>query len=120
MSEEIRTRIDEAGNKEKLEAIGRELEPPVELDRRKTMDILRAELHAHLDEYGQDEAGDTGVSDEAGSDEAGDAGDPEPAQEPEPTADTPKYKGRLLQNTRTKRLFPYTAALAAKRNMREV
>lgn len=119
MSEEIRTRIDKAGSKEKLEAIGRELDPAVELDRRKSMDILRAELHAHLDEHGDIEAGDAdaGMSDEAGEPDEG-ATDPEPTPEPAPEA--PKYEGKLLQNTRTKRFYPYTAALAKKRNMREV
>ena len=132
MSEEIRTRIDKAGSKEKLEAIGRELDPAVELDRRKSMDILRAELHAHLDEHGDIEAGDAdaGMSDEAGEPDEG-ATDPEPTPEPdegatdpeptpEPAPEAPKYEGKLLQNTRTKRFYPYTAALAKKRNMREV
>jgi len=117
MSEEIQNRIDEASSKEKLEAIGRELEPEIELDRRKTMDVLRAELHAHLDEH----------SNEASEPEPGkadDKGEPEP-DEPvaAPLSDKParpKYKGRLIQNTRTGAFFPYTAALAKKRHMREV
>jgi len=122
MSEEIRNRIDEAGNKEKLEAIGRELTPPLELDRRKNMDILRAELHAHLDEHeGEPEP------QEAGDEQGGDTTEPDPAATAEPGEAGPsdhdsdlKYQGRLLQNTRTKVFYPYTAALAKKRNMREV
>lgn len=118
MSEQIRNRIDDAGNKEMLETIGREMEPSIELDRRKNMEVLRAELHAHLDEQQDTDSGQ----------ETADVKKTEPKQEKpdktqktEPKGVRPKgYEGRLLQNMTTGAVFPWTAALAKKRNMREV
>lgn len=129
MSELIRERIDSAKDKDQLEAIGRELEPAVELDRRKNMDVLRAELHAHLDEHG-----DQGVpGDDTQDPEAADAqGDNQQNSDTQGSAQTEqtqaagtgvrrkRYNGRLLQNMNTGVFFPWTAALAKKRNMREV
>jgi len=135
MSEEIREKIEAARTKEQLEEIGRNLSTPIELDRRKNMDILQAELHGHLDqiESGTDQTqgagatGDDGSAPEQGDDQEVVAKNLRPDPEPEPETQTvtshsnrTNYKGRLLQNTKTKVFFPWTAALAAKRNMREV
>ena len=129
MSEQIRERIDNASNKDELESIGRELEPAIELDRRKNMDVLRAELHAHQDEHGEPASPDAGQdpaqTDPQSQDQAQDPEESQtPAQPQEPAPSTggrPKnYKGRLLQNMKTGACFPWTAQLAAKRNMREV
>ena len=153
MTEEIRKKIDAARTKEQLEEIGRDLDTPIELDRRKNMDILQAELHAHLDqlEEGEDQTpvqdpeqqaqddGDTQEqsredaqanrqeSDRNGKDTKRSGkrlrkGEQDGAKTQNVTshARRPDYEGRMLQNSVTKVFFPYTAALAKKRNMREV
>ncbi|WP_288365633.1 hypothetical protein [uncultured Marinobacter sp.] len=153
MTEEIREKIDAARTKEQLEEIGRNLEPMIELDRRKNMNILQAELHAHLDQIEEAEEGqepnqvDQGDESEAQEDQGdGDTqaetlntnrngkeqtkrsgkrkrkSDSQRAETQNVTSHVrkPEYEGRLLQNTKTKVFFPYTAALAKKRHMREV
>ncbi len=51
MSTPIQRPIDEM-TKAELEAFGRKLEPPIELDRRETAVVMRQALQDHLDEIG--------------------------------------------------------------------
>lgn len=97
-------RIEGARTKDELEAIGREL--GVELDKRKTMPVLREELLALVERDGEGEGGDAEPN-------------TNPPQE-EPQEPAKGYAGKLVQNTRNGRILPWTAALAGKKHIKEL
>lgn len=103
--------IEKAKTKDELEALGVE-QLGVDVDKRKTKEVLRAELLA----LAEDANGPT----EAASPEASDdtaATDPEPKSAP---AEVSAYKGRLMRHKVTGVVFPYTAAMAKNKNLEEV
>lgn len=132
--------IEDAETKDQLEAIGKQSPLSVDVDKRKGVETIRAELMEMAEEAAASESGEKGgdenqvepaqegLSQNHGEGEAADSdggtatGEPGTADEhsaPKP-ASKRQYSGRLLKNRKTGRLFPWTAQLAKKREMQEV
>lgn len=99
-------KLEKARTKDELEGLGIE-HLSVDIDKRKTKDVLRAELIALAEEQGFA------------------ASEPEPAPESAPpeqpvAGGTPAPKGRMARNKKTGRVMPWTAAMAKYSHMEEV
>lgn len=133
---DLTTKIEALGKKSDKKALvklGAD-ELGVDLDASKTAAVLAEELLAVIEERGEPEAGETDNAQEPSTETQTTADKaPEPAKEspekndpeepPEPESEPKKakpYKGKMLKNMRNGRMFPWTAALAKSRNMKEV
>lgn len=127
--------IEDAETKDQLEAIGKQSPLSVDVDKRKGVETIRAELMEMAEEAAASESGEKGGDENQGNpaqeglsqnhgegDDGTATGEPGTADEhsaPKP-ASKRQYSGRLLKNRKTGRLFPWTAQLAKKRDMQEV
>lgn len=110
--------IEDAETKDQLEAIGKQPPLGVDVDKRKGVETIRAELLELAEAQENDTTGETDPETHAAAQVAqaeqqtakgGDEGEAESG-----------YKGRMLKHRKTGRLFPWTAQLAKKREMQEV
>lgn len=107
MSKTLIDQIEAAESKDDLEPLGTQL--GIEINKRQGVETIRAELleaAEGLAEKGVTTSGELEPSD-------GDVGD-------EQAAEQPKYQGRMLQHMKNGRTFPWTAALAKNRYMKEL
>ena len=109
MSKTLIEQIEDAVTKDDFEPLAAQLN--VEINKRQGVETIRAELLEAAEALA--EKGVT-TSEELGPD----AGDHAANKAPEP--EKPKYKGRMLQHIKNGRTFPWTAALAKNRYMKEV
>ncbi|MBS3668031.1 hypothetical protein [Vreelandella boliviensis] len=109
MSKTLIEQIEEAVTKEDFEPIAKQLN--VEINKRQGVETIRAELL---------EAAETLAEKGVTSSEElyPDAGGYDLENVPAP--EKPKYEGRMLKHIKNGRTFPWTAALAKSRNMKEV
>lgn len=107
MTKSLIEQIEEAVTKDDFDPIATQLN--VEINKRQGVETIRAELleaAEALAEQGVTTSGELG---------------PGEGQTETPEADEkPKYKGRMLQHIKNGRTFPWTAALAKSRHMKEV
>ncbi|MBT2772923.1 hypothetical protein J7J47_11885 [Halomonas sp. ISL-60] len=109
MSKTLIEQIEEAVTKDDFEPLAAQLN--VEINKRQGVETIRAELLEAAE--GLAEKGVT-----TSSELDPDAGDPDASNEPAP--EKPKYQGRMLKHIKNGRTFPWTAALAKSRHMKEV
>ncbi|MDY7116598.1 hypothetical protein RAN53_09570 [Halomonas sp. SSL-5] len=110
-------KIEDAETKDQLETLGKELFG-VDVDKRKGVETIRAEL---LELAEAQENDTTGVTDPETHAEAQAAQAEQQAAKNEEAGETKaSYSGRMLKHRKTGRLFPWTAQLAKKRDMQEV
>lgn len=109
MSKTLIEQLEAAEDKDTLEALGIE-HLGVNADKRKGIETIRAELMELAE--AQAEGGDAATT------------EPQAASQPEPKPEKPAepeaYRGRMLKHTKNGRLFPWTAALAKSRYLKEV
>lgn len=108
MTKTLIEQIEEAVTKDDFDPIAQQLN--VEINKRQGVETIRAELLEAAEALA--EKGVTNAS------ELG--GDGETSPESEPAPEKTKYKGRMLKHTKNGRVFPWTAALAKNRYMKEV
>lgn len=107
MTKTLIEQIEEAVTKKDFDPIATQLN--VEINKRQGVETIRAELL---------EAAETLA--EKGVTTSGEL-DPGEGQTEAPEAEEkPEYRGRMLQHIKNKRTFPWTAALAKSRHMKEV
>lgn len=109
MSKTLIEQIEAAESKDGLEPLGNKL--GIEINKRQGVETIRAELLEAAETLA--EQGVT-TSDEL-EPSNGDEQDVTPK-----AAEKPKYQGRMLKHTKNGRTFPWTAALAKSRYMKEV
>ncbi|MDQ7731618.1 hypothetical protein QT231_02840 [Halomonas sp. SpR1] len=109
MSKTLIEQIEAAESKDDLEPLGTKL--GVEINKRQGVETIRAELLEAAEMLAE-----KGVT--TSEELEPDAGDHAANNAPEP--EKPKYKGRMLQHMKNGRTFPWTAALAKSRYMKEV
>lgn len=101
-------KLAKKSDKQGLVKLGAE-ELGVDLDASKTSAILAEELLAAIEERGGN-----------GPDEGSPHEDPPSAPAKTASKKARRYTGKMLENTRNGRVFPWTAALAKSRHMKEV
>jgi hypothetical protein len=99
-TKELIHKIEKSRTKDDLEALGIEY-LDVDVDKRKSKEILRAELLTLAEQREGFEEG-------------------EPSPQPTPAKAEQPPKGRMGRNKRTGRVMPWTAAMAKYSNMEEV
>lgn len=102
-------KLEKARTKDDLEALGIE-HLDIDVDKRKAKEVLRAELIGEAESQGWTQTAEPS------------APEPAPAQ-PTPEPEKPKssgYPGKLGRNKRTRRVMPWTAAMAKMPHMEEV
>ncbi|WP_339934583.1 hypothetical protein [Vreelandella glaciei] len=109
MSKTLIEQIEEAVTKEDFEPIAKQLS--VEINKRQGVETIRAELLETAETLAEQ-----GVTSSEELDP--DAGDSDLENVPAP--EKPKYRGRMLKHIKNGRTFPWTAALAKSRYMKEV
>lgn len=107
-------KIEDAETKDQLEALGKEI--GVEVNKRQGVETVRAELMEIAEAQASDDTGETDPKTHADAQLA----KVEQGDKDAPAAAETGYKGRLLKHRKNGRLFPWTAALAKKRDMQEV
>lgn len=107
MTKTLIEKIEEAVTKDDFDPIAKQLN--VEINKRQGVETIRAELL---------EAAETLA--EKGVTTSGELGPGEGQAEAPEAEEKPKYKGRMLQHIKNGRTFPWTAALAESRHMKEV
>jgi len=115
MSKSLIEHLEAAETKDQLEALAKEM--GVEINKRQGIETIRADLIEAAEERdSQNEA----VEAKSGDAEAPKAATVEPDPEPKAAEESPGYQGRMLKHTKNGRLFPWTAALAKSRYLKEV
>jgi len=109
--------IEDAETKDQLEGLGKELFG-VDVDKRKGVETIRAELLELAEAQENDSTGETDPKTHAEAQVA--QAEQQMAKNEETAEEKASYGGRLLKHRKTGRLFPWTAQLAQKREMQEV
>ena len=108
MSQTLIEQLEAVEDKDTLEALGvKHLD--VNADKRKGIETIRAELLELAEAKAAEEGGTQTTTESA----------PQPATEEPPEPDG-EYRGRMLKHIKNGRLFPWTAALAKSRYLKEV
>lgn len=107
MSQTLIDQIEAAETKDDFDPLAKQLK--VEINKRQGIETIRAELLEAAETLA--EQGITSAEEIEPS-----AEQPEASDKPE----KPAYKGRMLKHTKNGRTFPWTAALAKNRYMKEV
>lgn len=107
MTKSLIEQIEEAVTKEDLEPLAEQL--GVEINKRQGVETIRAELLEAAEALAEKGVTTSGELDQGeGQTEAPEA------------EEKPKYQGRMLKHTENGRTFPWTAALAKSRYLKEV
>lgn len=133
---ELIHKLEKARTKDDIEALGKE-HLGIDVDKRKTKDVLRAELlgeaearaateenQAPSPDEGQDSAADQTPDNAPAATDEDSISDPEPAPEatpPEANAPNPEQaKAKMGRNRKTGRVMPWTAAMSKMSHMEEM
>lgn len=118
MTKSLIEHLEAAETKDQLEALAKEM--GVEINKRQGVETIRAELVELAEATAQ--PGEASKADaKPGQAKAAKVEPDETTKaEPDEAAESPGYRGRLLKHTKNGRLFPWTAALAKSRYLKEV